>query len=121
MGLLPKEKRAAVTENPEFLILFGKPKCGKTTILSELEDCLILDFERGSKYVDALVVEVPDLKTLMTVRKELVDEKNSQGDFPYTYIAFDTATALEEMILPLALKDYKATPEIPTGLMSVMI
>ena len=110
MGLLPKEKRAAVTENPGFLILFGKPKCGKTTILSELEDCLILDFEEGARYVDALVTEIPDLKTLMAVRKELLDEKNKTGEFPYKYIAFDTATALEEMVLPLALKNYKATP-----------
>ena len=45
MGLLPTEKTKKKTDNPKNLILFGLPKVGKTTVLSHLPKCLILDFE----------------------------------------------------------------------------
>ncbi len=39
---LKKEKRKAVSINPSTLLLYGAPKVGKTTMLSQLDDCLIL-------------------------------------------------------------------------------
>ena len=56
--VLPTAKVPAETQDPKNLILFGLPKVGKTTILSTLENNLILDFENGSTYVDALKVKV---------------------------------------------------------------
>ena len=53
---LPKTKIPAATQDPKYLILFGLPKVGKTTILSTLENNLILDTESGSDYIDALKV-----------------------------------------------------------------
>lgn len=44
---LPKSKIPAETQDPKYLILFGLPKVGKTTILSTLENNLILDMEMG--------------------------------------------------------------------------
>lgn len=41
--ILPTSKIAAVTQDPRNLILFGPPKIGKTTIVAELENNLILD------------------------------------------------------------------------------
>ena len=35
--------------NMESCILFGLPKCGKTTLLSKLPNCLIIDTETASK------------------------------------------------------------------------
>lgn len=40
---LPMNKIPAESQDPKYLILFGLPKVGKTTILSTLENNLILD------------------------------------------------------------------------------
>ena len=90
--VLPTAKVPAETQDPKNLILFGLPKVGKTTILSTLENNLILDFENGSTYVDALKVKVSSLKELKEVIKAIKDAGK-----PYTYITIDTITALEEM------------------------
>ena len=48
---LKKEKRKAVSINPSTLLLYGAPKVGNTTMLSQLDDCLIIDTEKGSHMV----------------------------------------------------------------------
>ena len=89
---LPTSKIPAKTQDPKYLILFGLPKVGKTTILSTLDNNLILDFENGSSYVDALKMEVDSLKTLKEIIKAIKDAGK-----PYKYITIDTITAVEEM------------------------
>jgi hypothetical protein len=108
---LPTEKRKATQENPRFMILFGKPKSGKTTILSQLDDCLIIDLEKGSDFLDVLSLQVNDLKELYTVKTEIEKHIKENNEKPYKYIAIDTATKLEEMILPLAKKLYRELPQ----------
>lgn len=100
--ILPTEKIPAETQDPKYLILFGLPKVGKTTILSTLENNLILDFENGSTYVDALKIKVDNLQTLKDVVKAIKDAGK-----PYKYITIDTITAVEEMAKPVALKLYR--------------
>lgn len=102
---LPKTKVPAATQDPKYLILFGLPKVGKTTVLSTLENNLIIDLEKGSAYVDALKIEANSVKDLKEICKAIKDAGN-----PYKYITIDTVTALEEMIKPTALKLYKASP-----------
>ncbi len=102
---LPTEKRKATRKNPKFLILFGKPKCGKTTILGGLDDNLIIDLEQGSSFVDALAIEVNNLNELKELKEEL-----TKGEIKYKRITIDTATKLEELILPLAADKYRETP-----------
>ena len=46
------EKRKALSVNPKILLLYGAPKVGKTTMLSELDKCLILDTEDGSRMIE---------------------------------------------------------------------
>jgi transcription termination factor Rho len=48
--ILPTGKVPAQALSPRNLIIFSKPKTGKTTLLSQLDNCLILDLEQGSKY-----------------------------------------------------------------------
>jgi len=103
--ILPTSKTPAKTENPKFLILFGKPKSGKTTILAGLENNLIIDLEEGSNYVDAMAVKANNIDDLKAISKAIKEAGN-----PYKYITIDTATALEDIILPMALADYKSTP-----------
>jgi len=52
--ILPTQKVTASHLSPKNLIIFSKPKVGKTSLLAQLEDCLIIDLEEGSDYVDAL-------------------------------------------------------------------
>ena len=40
---LKKVKRKVISEDPKVMLLYGAPKVGKTTVLSQLEDCLIID------------------------------------------------------------------------------
>ncbi len=109
--ILPKKKRPAIKVDPKRLLLFGAPKCGKTTILSALDDCLIVDMEEGSDYVEAAVVKVNSMADFAMLIKALKDDmKANGGRKPYKTIALDTLTALEELSLELAIKDYKASP-----------
>lgn len=103
---LPTSKIPAATQDPKNLILFGAPKIGKTTILSTLDSCLILDFEEGSDYVDALKLKVDSIAKL----KEIVMEIKKAG-CPYKFIALDTITALVDFVRPIAVKDFLATEE----------
>lgn len=102
---LPKTKIAAETQDPKYLILFGLPKVGKTTILSTLDNNLILDFEDGTTYVDALKYRITSLRELKEVIKAIKDEGK-----PYRYITIDTITAVEEMAKPFAIQLYQASP-----------
>ena len=102
---LPKTKIPAETQDPKYLILFGLPKVGKTTILSTLQNNLILDMENGSTYVDALKIKINSLKDLKEVCKAIKEAGN-----PYKYITIDTITAVEEMASSLAINLYQKSP-----------
>lgn len=102
---LPTSKVPAATQDPKYLILFGLPKVGKTTILSTLENNLILDFENGSDFISALKVKINSIKDLNEVCAAIKEAK-----FPYKYITIDTITAVEELAKPLAIKLYRDSP-----------
>jgi len=82
---LPTKVIKSTTVNPSLLTVFGQSKVGKTTMLSKLDNCLILDTEKGTKYIDALKVQINnsvDLKNTVRALKESGDQ--------YTYLALDT-------------------------------
>lgn len=112
---LPSKKVNASRVNPKRLVIYSKPKTGKTTAYAGLENNLILDLEDGSDFVDALKIKANNLQELIAIGKEI----RSQGN-PYDYITLDTVTALEDMIMPLAIKKYKDTPK-QMGLITVML
>ena len=111
--ILPTEKSKPKNVNPRFTILFGKPKCGKTTIAAGLENHLIIDMDvsEGTDSVECVAQKVKSLTELEEVRKALVAANaKAEGGFAYTYGIMDTATDLEDLILPMALKMYMNTP-----------
>ena len=104
--ILPRGKSGIVKKSPNFMIIFSKPKVGKTTALSLLEGNLIIDLENGSDFVDATKIKAKTIQELL----KIADLIEAEGK-PYKYITLDTATALEdELIMPLAIRIYNKTP-----------
>jgi len=102
---LPTKKVKASRKSPKNMIIYGPPKIGKTTILSQLDDCLIIDLEDGSDMIDALKIKAHSLKDLQAIGTEIM----KQGR-PYKYIAIDTISKLEEWCEGYAKQIYMKTP-----------
>lgn len=103
---LPTKPVPAETQDPRNLIIFSKPKCGKSSALAQLPGCLCVDLEgSGYDYIDALKVKINSVGEL----KELCQEIIKAGK-PYQFIALDTISRLEDIVKPLALKLFQATP-----------
>jgi len=102
--VLPTTKIKADRVNPKRLLIYSKPKTGKTTAFAGLEDNLIIDLENGSDYVDALKIKVNNLKELIEAGNSIIEAGR-----PYKYVTIDTVTALESMVMPLAVKLYRKT------------
>ena len=106
MGLeLPRTKTKIKTENPKNLIMFGLPKCGKTTALSHLPRALHIDLEDGTDYIEAYTMKATSYVELYEIAKLL---RQNPGQFDF--VILDTITALEDLVLPYANKLYRETP-----------
>jgi energy-coupling factor transporter ATP-binding protein EcfA2 len=103
--VLPTAPVKAVRQSPKNLIIFSKPKVGKTSLLAALPNCLILDLESGSDYLDALKIKASSIDDIREIGREI-----KAAGCPYTFIALDTITALEDMCVPYAEQLYAATP-----------
>ena len=102
--ILPTKKEKPTRFNPKRLIIYSKPKTGKTSAFAGLDDNLIIDLENGADYVEALKIKVTSLQELLEAGKAIKD-----ADKPYKYVTIDTVTALEDMVMPLAIKLYRQT------------
>jgi hypothetical protein len=102
--VLPTKKVGPQRVNPKRLIIYSKPKTGKTSAFAGLEDNLIIDLENGADYVEALKIQVNSLQELLDAGKAIKAAGN-----PYKYVTIDTVTALEDMVGPLAIKLYRQT------------
>jgi hypothetical protein len=102
--VLPTKKVKIERVNPKRLIIYSKPKTGKTTAFAGLEDNLIMDLENGADYVEALKVTITSLQELLETGKAI-----KEAGKPYKYVTIDTVTALEDMVMPLAIKLYRQT------------
>jgi hypothetical protein len=103
---LPTKKRPATLHSPKRMVLFSKPKVGKTSVVAQLPGCLILDFEQGTEAIDALAVKIEKIDDVYQIIHQLKTEPHE-----YQYICLDTASAIEEMALPLAEIRYSQSPE----------
>jgi len=88
--------------NPKLTLLYGPPKVGKTTALSELENCLIIDCEDGSDYISALKVKANNIEEFREVCKSI----RGAGS-PYKFVAVDTITRVEDWCERYATSLYK--------------
>ena len=81
---LKKVKRKAVSQNPKTLLLYGPPKVGKTTALSQLDNCLIIDTEGGANMIEGYVESVKNREELIKLLQQ------AQEGHDYKYVALDT-------------------------------
>jgi hypothetical protein len=128
---LPTKPIPARTQNPGCLVVYSTPKTGKTTVLSLLDNCLILDYEDGTKSLDSVAVNIIGLAKPINeapeVEKKRHEYKDENGiarpkyymseviaelkkNNPYKYIAMDTITKYEDMCVYDATIAYMKSP-----------
>ena len=108
--VLPTERRKATDYNPRLMVLFGKPKCGKSTLMASLDSNLIIDLEDGYRALDVMCVQARSANDIFQI-KSLIEQKNQEngGKNFYRFITIDNATRLEEMSLIYAAHLYRQT------------
>jgi predicted ATPase len=73
----------------KFILVYGSPKTGKTTLLSQLPNSLILAFEPGTNALNnAYVQPINKWTDFKTVLRQLRDEEVQQK---FHFIGIDTA------------------------------
>lgn len=102
---LPTKETGILNRDPKSLLIFSKPKVGKTTLLSQLPNCLIIDLENGTDYISAVKLKANTIQELFDIEAAIIKAKN-----PYKYIALDTVSALEELCIPYAEYLYSKSP-----------
>jgi hypothetical protein len=95
--ILPTTVQKARTVNAQTMVIYGKPKTGKTTALSKLNNCLIIDVENGSAFIDGMILQPPENAGPVSKfkwLKELAATIKEAGK-PYDYVAIDTLSQLD--------------------------
>ena len=69
--VLPTVKEKATRVNPKRLLVYSKPKTGKTTAFAGLDNNLLIDLENGADYVEAMKLKVNSLKELYDAGKAI--------------------------------------------------
>lgn len=110
MLILPTEKVPAVVTDPRFLIVYGRPKSGKTSCLAQLPNNLIIDLEGGSMFIEALAVQARNISDLGDIASAIRAKNTEVGHNFYKRITIDNATRLEEICLSYAATLYRQTP-----------
>lgn len=100
--VLPTKVTKAERLSPKKFIFYSKPKVGKTTALSKLENCLTIDLENGTDLIDTMKYKVNSLAELHALGQTIIEEGK-----PYKYIAIDTISKLEDWCEDAATKTYK--------------
>ena len=109
----------ALTESPHKLFIFSTPKVGKTTLLESLPNCLIVDTENGSNYIEGIKYNVKkeamesgkgEAKVIRELAEEIKKKNKEINGYIYDFIAIDTVTGLEEVARTMATLLYKQTP-----------
>jgi hypothetical protein len=110
---IPIKKVAASRVNPKKLLIFSQPKVGKTSALANLENNLVLDLENSADFYEGHVINVlreakehniSPLAVLKDVASQLKE------NCPFKYITIDTTSALEALVMDLAITTYRKTP-----------
>lgn len=106
---LPTKRKEVENYNPKLLILFGKPKNGKSTVTAAIDDNLIIDLEDGYRALSVMAVQARTARDIFDISAAIQAKIDADGKFPYKFITIDNATRLEEMSLSYAAALYRNT------------
>ena len=109
---LPTERRPIQQYNPKLIVLYGRPKCGKSTLMAALDDNLIIDLEDGYKSLSVMAVQARSAADMFEIQKALLEKGTKERKVPYNFITIDNATRLEEMALSYAAHLYRTTTQM---------
>lgn len=107
--VLPTKPIPATSTNPEYMILYGLPKAGKTSAVAQLENNLIIDLEGGSKFIDALAIQARTINDLGEIAQAIRAKNTEVGHNFYKRITIDNATRLEDICMSYACTLYRQT------------
>ncbi len=107
---LPTERSIVDNYNPKLLVIFGKPKSGKSSFVAAIDDNLIIDLEDGYRALSVMKVQARTARDMQEIKAAIIAKGNELKRAPYKFITIDNATRLEEMSVPLAAELYRATP-----------
>ena len=79
----------------KYILIYGKPKCGKTTLASKFPKNLLLAFEKGYNAIDNIYVQ--DINSWSEFKQVLRQLKRPEVQELYHTITIDTATIAYEM------------------------
>ena len=109
MITLPTSKVPATSTNPQYLVLYGLPKAGKTSAVAQLENNLIVDLEGGSQFIDAMAVQARTITDLGEIAQAIRAKNEEVGHNFYKHITIDNATRLEDICMSYACQLYRKT------------
>jgi len=106
---LPTSKVPAVSTNPQYMVLYGLPKAGKTSCLAQLDGNLIIDLEGGSQFIDAMAIQARTVEDLGEIAQAIRAKNTEVGHNFYKRITIDNATRLEDICMSYACTLYRKT------------
>jgi hypothetical protein len=107
---LPTERSKPKSYNPKLLILLGKPKSGKSSIVASLDSNLIIDLEDGYRALSVMAVQARKAEDMFEIKEAIIKKGKEIKAMPYRFITIDNATRLEEMAIRYANMLYQNTP-----------
>ena len=106
---LPTERSVAKNYNPKLMILLGKPKSGKSTLMASLDSNLIIDLEDGYRALSVMAIQARNHEQLFEIRDAIFNKAKEDKKFPYRFITIDNASRLEDIAVRYAGQLYKNT------------
>lgn len=98
-SILPKGKLGIARINPKISLFYGPPKVGKTKKLAELDNCLVLDTEKGAEPFEMMRVPISS-----------ISGGTGWKDETRTELAFTSADAVYNDILQQGMEALKSLP-----------
>lgn len=116
---LPFGSKEPLLSEPRFMIVYSKPKIGKTSNLMALPNSLLIDLENSGEFFAGNSINLTkeaekEGKHPVALIKELslkIKEANKTAGKPvYDFIVLDSATVLEDHATLLATRNYRLSP-----------
>lgn len=99
-----------VVHKPFFIILYGPPGVGKTTLATRAPNPIVLDLESGSHYIDCARVSVDSYERILDFAKWVVGEKEIKT------VVIDSLTPIGALCEKHTFLKNEWTPEMKTKL-----